>query len=115
MTAAANRGERTPGPWATNLTGDSIYQDIGAGRTIATVSGDGHQNYQRKANAALIVTACNAHDDLVKALEDIAADHKTYKGHGDYDEGPHPGDYCQKLARTALSQLTPQSSETEGK
>lgn len=54
---------------------------------------------ERDANAALFAAA----PDLVKALEEIAADHKTYKGHGDYDEGPHPAADCQKIARAALT------------
>lgn len=63
--------------------------------------------------AQLIVTACNAHDGLVKALEEILSAEKEFR------EGMPPGwegdpltDACAS-ARTALSQLTPQSSETE--
>lgn len=39
---------------------------------------------------------------LRNALMEIALDHKTYTGHGTYDEGPHVGEYCQQLARDAL-------------
>lgn len=40
---------------------------------------------------------------LRAALTEIAEDQKTYLGHGAYDEGPLPGDYCQKLARKTLA------------
>lgn len=39
---------------------------------------------------------------LRAALMDIATDEKVYLGHGNFDEGPLPNDYCQKLARRAL-------------
>lgn len=44
---------------------------------------------------------------LVKALEEIAADEKIYKGHGNYDEGPLPGNISQEIARKALAAYTP--------
>lgn len=59
-----------------------------------------------KADAEEFCAALNGRDALVKALEEIAADHKMYKGHGDYDEGPHPADYCQTLAREALAKVS---------
>lgn len=37
-----------------------------------------------------------------KALEQIADDHKTYRGHGDYDEGPLTGEEAQRVARQVL-------------
>jgi hypothetical protein len=40
---------------------------------------------------------------LKDALEIIATDEKTYIGHGDYYEGPFSGEYCQRVARKALT------------
>lgn len=38
-----------------------------------------------------------------RALEQIADDYKTYKGHGDYDEDAMGGREAQKIARAALT------------
>jgi hypothetical protein len=42
---------------------------------------------------------------LKDALEIIATDEKTYIGHGDYYEGPFSGEYCQRVARKALTAI----------
>lgn len=39
----------------------------------------------------------------MEALSKIAADYKTYKGDGNYDEGPMSGEEAQKIARAALT------------
>lgn len=72
--------EHTPTPWT------SSHQYLYAGdRTLPVASGQqdwatdpGGPNYQEAcANAAFIVEAVNSHAALVKALEEIARQHKT--------------------------------------
>lgn len=55
-------------PWRLHLVDSTAI--IGSdGECIAKVEGDYKQDWQRmEANAALIVRAVNAHDDLVRAL-----------------------------------------------
>jgi hypothetical protein len=60
----------TATPWAVEDNGNEYWPDINAkdadgdSVTIATVG---------RANAEFIVRACNAHDDLVKALQELVA------------------------------------------
>lgn len=119
MTAASNSGkvgERTPGPLT--LTSQPFASWIGAiGNNL-----DDPQLWSavtpypkgtKQADAAFIVTAWNAHDGLVKALEAMLVDPPST-----LDEPDSDAEVIRKLrtiARTALSQLTTQSSETEGK
>jgi hypothetical protein len=61
----------TPGPWGINITaGNRPLIDSGS-YDIAVVSKQPGESAMH-ANAAFIVRACNAHDDLVAALEKIA-------------------------------------------
>lgn len=46
----------------------------------------------------------NNQPNLRKALEEIANDHKTSRGHGDFDEGPLSGKEAQDIARSALKE-----------
>jgi hypothetical protein len=55
------------------------------------------------ANAAFITRAVNSHAALLAALEQIADDYKTYRGHEDYDEGPMSGEEAQRIARSTLA------------
>ena len=62
--------QHTPGPWIKDKRGELrgsngqtvLVYDLGVGNTVSKIA----------ANAAFIVTACNAHDELVAALRDIA-------------------------------------------
>ena len=72
--------KRTPGEWV--VTKDYYVQayvpewqderEPGM-HTIAKACGGSHE--MRKANAAFIVRACNAHDELLAALESIVAEY----------------------------------------
>ena len=56
---------RTPGPWGLNRCADMIEAD-GIGQVLALVPhGAVLPEETRRANAAFIVQACNAHDSLV--------------------------------------------------
>lgn len=44
-------------------------------------------------------------ESLLMALEEIADDHKTLMGHGDYMEGPMSGEDAQNIARRALDEI----------
>jgi len=64
--------KHTPGPWEDCPDfyngGDHYIWPVGAnGVQIATV----HDNSQVDANAAFIVRACNAHEELVEALREL--------------------------------------------
>ncbi len=71
----ATESKHTPVPWATeHMTGDCwlIYDAEGEGIARTCEPGvDGARNYsdeENEANARLIVRACNAHKELLKAL-----------------------------------------------
>jgi hypothetical protein len=64
---------RTPTPWKLALTDDTIIRGPD-GSYIAAVTGDYNSESDwpcMEANAAFIVRAVNAHDDLVTALKSI--------------------------------------------
>ncbi len=70
--------ERTPGPWETRpgskietSDGRLIVYSVLAGVTSDTPYGH-HELAACKANAEFIVRACNAHDELVEVLRDVA-------------------------------------------
>lgn len=85
---------------------------------------DGYGRNEGEANAALIVTACNSHADLVRALE-FYADPLRYDGPnqriiGDGPYTPKDRGYLQDvtrnngdIARAALSRLASPSPETK--
>lgn len=97
--------EHTPGPWIIDpaypsevQTSDlnticSVWHAHAAGETI-TVRGVLECSLEESAaNAAFIVRACNAHDDLVAALEAVA-------------EARMPGE-ARRIARAALAEASP--------
>lgn len=55
--------KRTPAPWRHSAN------QIVSGATEVCEMSEQYEYGVRKANAQFIVTACNAHDDLVAALE----------------------------------------------
>lgn len=72
--------KHTPTPWFRNIRANGKYPTIFAGRNqhVCSVSqqktGD-----EIEANIDFIVTACNAHEDLVAALRELVThnDHQT--------------------------------------
>jgi hypothetical protein len=65
--------EHTPTPWAVEDTGCGIEIVSGNFVVAEILPADGKDpTDQDRANAAFIVRACNAHDELVRALEAIA-------------------------------------------
>jgi len=76
--------KHTPGPWHIAAYGDSLRQTIVRGsKAIANIvaphsHGDDKDRVpsqdEAQANAAFIVAACNAHDELVAALTRIWLD-----------------------------------------
>lgn len=90
----------TPGPWY--VSADGHIRDNANMEPIGTVDGraagaDGDEYTDRGvANAAFIVRACNAHDELVAALRGIV------------DFADLPWDDARLLAaRAALAKVTP--------
>lgn len=86
----------TPTPWAVcyDPANDSWYAGVtisgktGQGKTDYRVADVSVLNHAYKANAAFIVRACNAHDDLLAALRKI--DHTlSVHGHVDADTELH--------------------------
>lgn len=71
--------EHTPTPWKANLTHNEpcVYAGTGSGRGIAYMQAENtphiENSAERAANAAFIVRACNAHEDLVAALREAQA------------------------------------------
>ena len=81
----------TAGPWKQN--GATVYYELDSGLTekIAHVSGGDFR--KPHPNAAFIVRACNAHDDLLDALKDVECNLR----HCDLDD-----DTCAKI-RAAIA------------
>jgi hypothetical protein len=69
----------TPTPWAVDDRG-LIHEPFFGGDIFAQV-----YERNREANAAFIVRAVNAHDDLVAALEDARGRLQVYAGFKDSD------------------------------
>ncbi len=95
-------GKHTPTPWSVPKT-DTVAvvaegNDYERRRRVVTRTlYKPHQRARAEANAAFIVKAVNAHDKLVKALEEIAR-----------DRGGHMGEYhadCQNIATAALASI----------
>ena len=93
------QAQRTPGPW------QYVIGQSGTRGLICTTTGETvvniHAPAQIEANAAFIVRACNAHDDLLAALKYIAT--RKYNDRG-YDENMRPF-ICdlQETARDAIA------------
>lgn len=80
--------EHTPTPW--KASGNAVFRD---GHCLAMTGTDIWMPEVEEANAAFIVRACNAHDDLVAALEAVA-------------EARMPGE-ARRIARAALAKASP--------
>jgi hypothetical protein len=73
--------EHTPGPWTVEdatvfgpICDRICTVDVGDDDDEPTLTGQGEQPHgQGRANAAFIVLACNAHDDLLEALQTLIA------------------------------------------
>ena len=100
--------KHTPGPWVCN---DEclIYGQVSGDEPEAPFVADcarecaaGQYTEQEKANAAFIVRACNAHRDMLEALEFVAmtfADIEASKRKGYYTE-------CPKIVADAIAKAT---------
>jgi hypothetical protein len=61
----------TIGPLSTDTTEKIRFKDVGSGYTVDEEDGCWIALCHKKEHAEFIVTACNAHDDLVAALSAI--------------------------------------------
>jgi len=85
--------KHTPGPWIVRTSGEVGTAD----EMLASVYPiEATRTEERRANAAFIVRACNSHDDLLAALEKIAA--------GDGYYGAQAREY-KEIARSALAKI----------
>lgn len=96
---------RTPGPWYADgelvrTHADSHYKapEVKWVAECGGTFGAGFKAGERTANAAFIVTACNAHDELVAALQGLI-DHRDELKLGDYP--------AVTRARAALAKVQP--------
>lgn len=114
--ASDGKPARTPGPWqlgATQITVALGGYDVwvvpisGHGTAIGCVYagsvGKPRSVETELANAAFIVTACNAHDDLVVALREIAICGSSINDDGECIE--LRADRCRRVARAALAKV----------
>lgn len=115
MTAAANTGKVGEHlPWTILIVGKSGHVINSLRDTVVTFDGAEDEEFWRG-----IVTACNAHDDLVKALEKISQQMTMGELIAEYGEDylgdPEAGyDAIIMIARTALSQLPTHRTASEG-
>jgi len=103
-------GKRTPGPWLVDEPAQGsleIYAKRAGGNPatcddeicIADVYVSGEEDH---ANAAFIVLACNAHDDLVAALKECSYFLKPRHGKVDLAPGSDASALC-RMACAALA------------
>lgn len=85
-----NSVARTPGPWVN--VGDSVNR-VDDWEFIADCNGQNNDPNKDIANATFIVTACNAHNELVAALQKIASCTPVIAGD------------CPSIARAALAKV----------
>lgn len=69
MSDATTDGEASPRPWKVFHGPGHVYVESDDGRCVARVGGE---HYEREHNAALIVRAVNAHDDLLAACQRVS-------------------------------------------
>ena len=99
--------QRTPGPWKV-LGGNTIGTSY---RPIATIdrgfTGDDKMDAETRANAAFIVMACNAHDDLLAACEALVMFSFSFDTR-DQANGAYRGEVrnLQKQAIAAIAKAT---------
>jgi hypothetical protein len=95
--------ERTAGKWKLSPTDDTCIIDAER-NVVAEISGDYNSQDTwplMEANARFIVTACNAHDELVAALREIAGREFGPSIH-DAQTARYSG-WAVELARAALA------------
>lgn len=99
-----NSVARTPGPWVN--VGDSVNR-VDDWEFIADCNGQNNDPNKDIANATFIVTACNAHDDLVAALSEAVR--LLQRTDMDMERGertnPTSIDVCLTRARAALAKV----------
>ena len=94
--------ERTPGPWDRRMPGMVTGPD---GRDIANAY---YHRFAYEANAEFIVRACNAHDDLVAALELIHDYHVVPIADFEERHGHNVGlEQVAEAARVAIAKAKP--------
>ena len=101
MTPEAPEGARhTPGPWTHRDSGTGKVYVEGPGTRVArwlVAEVDGRMHAENVANAAFIVRAANAHDDLLEALRPFA----NYACESSCEYDPSPCHNC--IARDAIA------------
>lgn len=100
----------TPTPWRiveTNLGLAIVGADIEDLAALPQGKWGPGSAEQKKANADFIVRACNAHDDLLAALETLLADAEAhaYARFG-VDPGATDEPEANKIARAAIAKAT---------
>lgn len=85
--------EHTPVPWHVGGDGRIVYEETGYAICNAVVY---HGKWDGQENAAFIVRAANAHDDLVAALE-------AWVDAFGWDEGPNSMKALRDSSRAALA------------
>lgn len=63
----------TPTPWESDEDGNIVFTHPNGKKYVLATTHFVGSPIEQKQNTALIVKACNAHDDLVAALEDLIA------------------------------------------
>jgi len=64
--------DHTPTPWAAVPGEESvIYSPQAGGRAVARTLANPDPTWPAEANAAFIVRACNAHDEMLAALKEL--------------------------------------------
>ena len=76
-------------PWHTNLRSHPSDQVFSDDLIVADCKWTNHTPDVREANSEFIVRACNAHDELVAALQNILT----------WDDGSLPGDILDEAQR----------------
>ena len=106
--------KHTPTPWHVGMRAAEriVYDGTGWAVANATIYHAEHEGGQTLANAAFIVRACNAHDDLLAALETIANQCGPFTVHG-----LPPLDYATigNIARAAIAEATAQGFAPDGR
>jgi len=99
MNTAAKQAQRSSAPWEAyaERAGDAFLHIANAAGHVATAE------YAR--DAAFIVTACNAHDDLVAELEGCAALLLGMEQRGSYTDFARQAHARMLSARAALAKV----------
>jgi len=100
MATKTTTAQHTPGPWALHpRVTENPPRIYCRGVIIATVDTSAPDPGEREVNAAFIIRACNAHDELLAALDAFVASHEAEQHMG----GACPCGLCE-AAGTAIHQ-----------